>query len=155
MDLQRRHHLRVLVADGVTRHGAIDSIVTELGHEVIARDLEVGEVAAATAELIPDVALVCVGDSSARALALISGIVQEATCPVIAVLDASDPEFVNAAAQRGIFAFITLGDLQELQGALGHRPAPLRRVPEPRGCLRPASRDRTRQGDPHGASRAR
>ena len=118
MDLQRRHHLRVLVADGVTRHGTIDSIVTALGHEVIARDLDVGEVAAATAELIPDVALVCVGDSSARALALISGIVQEATCPVIAVLDAGDPDFVNEAAQRGIFAYITHGDLQELQGAL-------------------------------------
>jgi AmiR/NasT family two-component response regulator len=155
MDLQRRHHLRVLVADGVTRHGAIDSIVTELGHEVIARDLEVGEVAAATAELIPDVALVCVGDSSARALALISGIVQEATCPVIAVLDASDPEFVNAAAQRGIFAFITLGDLQELQGALD---IVLRRFAEFQsleGAFGRRAVIERAKGDPHGAPRAR
>jgi response regulator NasT len=119
MDLQRPHHLRVLVADGATgRDDAIVSIVTGLGHEVIARDLDVAEVAAATAELMPDVALVCVGDSSARALALISGIVQEAACPVIAVLDASDPQFVNEAAQRGIFAYITDGDPQELQSAL-------------------------------------
>jgi AmiR/NasT family two-component response regulator len=119
MDLQRPHQLRVLVADGETgSHGAIVSIVTGLGHEVIARDLEVTEVAAATAELMPEVALVCVGDSSARALALISGIVQEAACPVIAVLDASDPRFVNEAAQRGIFAYITDGDPQELQSAL-------------------------------------
>ena len=119
MDVQRPHHLRVLVADGETGgHGAILSIVTELGHEVIARDLKVAEVAAATAELMPDVALVCVGDSSGRALALISGIVQEAACPVIAVLDASDPQFVNEAAQRGIFAYITDGDPQDLQSAL-------------------------------------
>jgi AmiR/NasT family two-component response regulator len=102
MDLQRPHHLRVLIADGEAgSHGAIVSIVTELGHQVIARDLDVAGVAAATAELMPDVALVCVGDSSARALALISGIVQEAACPVIAVLDASDPQFINEAAQRG------------------------------------------------------
>jgi AmiR/NasT family two-component response regulator len=119
MDSQRRHHLRVLVANGETgSHAAIVSIVTELGHEVIVRDLEVDEVAAATAELMPEVALVCLGESSARALALISGIVQEATCPVIAVLDASDPRFVNEAAQRGIFAYITDGDPQELQSAL-------------------------------------
>jgi AmiR/NasT family two-component response regulator len=119
MDVQNPHHLRVLVADSESgRHGRILSIVTELGHEVIARDLEVAEVAAATAELIPDVALVCVGDSSTRALVLISEIVQEAACPVIAVLDASDPRFVNDAAQRGIFAYITDGDPQGLQSAL-------------------------------------
>jgi response regulator NasT len=119
MDVQRPHHLRVLVADSDTgSHGAILSIVTELGHEVIARYLDVAGVAAATAELMPDVALVCVGDSSARALALISGIVQEAACPVIAVLDASDPQFVNEAAQRGIFAYITGGDPEDLQSAL-------------------------------------
>jgi response regulator NasT len=119
MDLQRPHHLRVLIADGEAgSHGAIVSIVTELGHQVIARDLDVAGVAAATAELMPDVALVCVGDSSARALALISGIVQEAACPVIAVLDASDPQFINEAAQRGIFAYITDGDPRELQSAL-------------------------------------
>jgi AmiR/NasT family two-component response regulator len=119
MDSQRPHHLRVLVADGATgRHDAIVSIVTGLRHEVIASDLDVAGVAAATAELMPDVALVCVGDSSARALALISGIVQEAACPVIAMLDASDPQFVNEAAQRGIFAYITDSDPQELQSAL-------------------------------------
>lgn len=119
MDSERPHHLRVLIANGETgSHAAILSIVIELGHEVIARDLDVAEVAAATAELMPDVALVCVGESSARALALISGIVQEAACPVIAMLDASDPQFVNEAAQRGIFAYITDGDPQELQSAL-------------------------------------
>ena len=37
---------------------------------------------------------------------------------MIAVLDASDPEFVNEAARRGIFAYITDGDPQELQSAL-------------------------------------
>jgi response regulator NasT len=34
------------------------------------------------------------------------------------MLDASDPRFVNEAAQRGIFAYITDRDPQELQSAL-------------------------------------
>jgi pyruvate carboxylase len=51
---------------------------------VIARSLEVSEVAAATAEAMPDLALVGLGDSSEHALELISQIVQEAACPVIA-----------------------------------------------------------------------
>jgi hypothetical protein len=36
-----------------------------------------------------------------------------------------------------------------------YRPAPLRRVSEPRGRPRPARRDRARQRDPHGAPRDR
>ena len=84
-----------------------------MGHEVIARSLEVSQVAAATAETVPDVALVGLGESSQHALELISRIVQEAECPVIAILETSDPDFVNEAAKRGVFASITDGDPEE------------------------------------------
>ena len=67
---------------------------------------------------MPDVALVGLGESSEHALELISQIVQEAACPVIAILESQDPEFVNEAAKRGIFGYVTHSDPEELQGAV-------------------------------------
>jgi hypothetical protein len=37
---------------------------------------------------------------------------------VIAILESRDPEFVNEAAKRGIFAYVTDGDREELQSAV-------------------------------------
>jgi AmiR/NasT family two-component response regulator len=119
MGPERPEHLRVLIAN--ERRERLDTttrIVAALGHEVIARELEVTDVAAATAQTRPDVALVGLGDSSEHALELISRIVQEAACPVIALLDGKDPEFVNEAAKRGIFAYITDGDPEQLQSSI-------------------------------------
>ena len=93
-------------------------IVAGMGHEVVARELDVKDVAASTAELRPDVALVGLGESSEHALELISLIVQEAACPVIALLEGKDPEFVNEAAKRGIFAYVEDGDPDQLQSSL-------------------------------------
>ena len=60
-----------------------------------------------------------VGEASEHALALIGRIVREAACPVIAILDEQDREFIKEAAKRGIFAYITDGEeLQELQGSI-------------------------------------
>jgi hypothetical protein len=47
---------------------------------------------AVTAREQPDVALVVLGDSSEHALRLIEQIVQEAACPVIALVHAPDPD---------------------------------------------------------------
>jgi two-component system, response regulator / RNA-binding antiterminator len=111
--------LRVLIAnERKERLQTTTGLVAAMGHHVIARSLEVSEVAAATAEAMPDVALVGLGESSEHALGLISQIVQEATCPVIAILESNDAEFVNEAAKRGIFAYVTDGDPEELQGAV-------------------------------------
>ena len=89
-----------------------------LGHEVVARSLDVAQVAATTADLKPDVALVGLGQSPDHSLELISKIVQEAACPVIALLQSDDPNFINEAAQRGIFAYISHDEPHELQSAL-------------------------------------
>jgi response regulator NasT len=58
------------------------------------------------------------GLSGEHALEMISEIVREASCPVIALLEAGDPRWVNEAAKRGIFAYIVDGDPNEMQSAI-------------------------------------
>jgi AmiR/NasT family two-component response regulator len=119
MDSRAPEPLRVLIAnERKERLETTTRLVAAMGHEVIARSLEVSDVAAATAETMPDVALVGLGESSQHALELIARIVQEAACPVIAILETSDPAFVNEAAKRGVFAYITDGDPEDLQSAI-------------------------------------
>jgi AmiR/NasT family two-component response regulator len=85
---------------------------------VIAREIYVKEVGAVTARERPDVALVGLGSSSDHALELITEIVREASCPVIAILHAGDPGYVREAAKRGVFAYIVDGTPEELQSAI-------------------------------------
>lgn len=92
--------------------------VANLGHEVIAREIDIADVGALTARERPDVALVGLGKSSERPLALIDKIVKGAACPVILLIHAPDPPFVKEASKRGIFAYITDSDLDERQSAI-------------------------------------
>jgi AmiR/NasT family two-component response regulator len=119
MSSDRTDALRVLIAnERPDRLEATTRIVERLGHVVIARELQVSDVAAMTAHAMPDVALVAVGESSEDALGLISRIVQEAACPVIAVLEVEDPTFIREAAKRGVFAYLADGEAAELESAL-------------------------------------
>ena len=93
-------------------------VVASLGHEVIAREVEVNDVGVVTARERPDVALVGLGDSSDHALTLIEKIVQEAACPVILLIHAPDPGFVKEASKRGIFAYIEDGERRGLQNSM-------------------------------------
>jgi AmiR/NasT family two-component response regulator len=116
---ERTDHLRVLIAnERRDRLALVAPIVVSLGHEVIAREIEVKDVAAVTARERPDVALVGLGESSAHALDLIDKIVREAACPVIALLHAPDPEFVKEASKRGVFAQISDDDVDEWQSSI-------------------------------------
>jgi response regulator NasT len=112
-------NLRILVADG--RRQRLDEVartVEGLGHDVVAEG-SLADVAALTASLRPDAAIVIVGESSSHALDLIGRIVTEASCPVIAILDVEDQAFIREAARRGIFAYITEGrDGAALQSSL-------------------------------------
>jgi AmiR/NasT family two-component response regulator len=139
MSSSERKHLRVLIAnERKDRLALVAPIVVALGHEVIAREIEVEDVAPVTATERPDVALVGVGASSQHALDLIDRIVHEAACPVIVLLHARDPDFIEEASKRGVFAHINDADVedwqssidivlrrfaefQELQGAFGRR----------------------------------
>jgi len=112
-------NLRVLVADEAQeRLKRTASIVLELGHVVVARETDVSKVGEATRRERPDVALVELDQSQAHALELISKIVEESACPVIAMIDVEDPLFVREAAERGVFAYIADGELDELQSSL-------------------------------------
>ena len=111
--------LRILIAnERRDRLELLAQVVGALGHEVVAREVEVTEVGKVTAEEHPDVALVGLGLSSQHALELISEIVREAACPVIALLSAKDPDYVREAAKRGVFAYIVDTTPEELQGAI-------------------------------------
>lgn len=113
------HHLRVLIANQRSdRLELLAQVVTGLGHEVIAREIHVSDVAAVTARERPDVALVGLGESAEHALHQISEIVREAFCPVIALLDTYDGDWVNEAASRGVFAYIVDSRPEELQSAI-------------------------------------
>jgi AmiR/NasT family two-component response regulator len=112
-------HLRVLIAnERRERLELLAQVVAGLGHEVIAREIDVKEVGAVTARERPDVALVGLGLHSEHALELISEIVREASCPVIALLSAKDPSYVHEAAKRGVFAYIVDSGPDELQSAI-------------------------------------
>jgi AmiR/NasT family two-component response regulator len=112
-------HLRVLIAnERRDRLELLAQVVTGLGHEVIAREVDVTAVAAVTAREQPDVALVGLGLSSQHALELIEEIVHESSCPVIALLSAEDPAYVREAAKRGVFAYLVDTTPEELQSAI-------------------------------------
>jgi AmiR/NasT family two-component response regulator len=114
-----RRPLRILIAnERKDRLARIAEVVTRLGHEVISRELEVTDVAAATEREHPDLAFVGLGISGEHALDMISEIVREASCPVIALLEGDDPIWVNEAAKRGIFAYIVDGRAEEMQSAI-------------------------------------
>jgi response regulator NasT len=116
---EQRKPLRILIAnERKDRLERIATIVTGLGHEVISRELEVADVAAATEREHPDLAFVGLGISGEHALDMISEIVREASCPVIALLESDDPVWVNEAAKRGIFAYIVDGRAEEMQSTI-------------------------------------
>lgn len=131
------HCLHVLIVDERDdRLATFTGIVESLGHDV-ARGVDIEQVGPLSRSA--DVALVGLGLDGAHALGLISAIVQEAACPVIALLDVADPRYVNEAAKRGIFAYVVIGgepgelqnalditlrrfaEFQNLQGAFGRR----------------------------------
>ena len=119
MSYRETEHLRVLIAnERKDRLALVAPIVASLGHEVIAREIEVEDVGAVTARERPDVALVGLGASSQHALHLIEKIVQEAACPVIVLIHAPDPAFVKEASKRGIFAYITDAGAEEWQSSI-------------------------------------
>ena len=112
-------HLRVLIAnERKDRLALVAPIVMGLGHEVIAREIDVEDVGAVTSRERPDVALVGLGESSHHALNLIDKIVREASCPVIVLLHAPDPAFVKEASKRGVFAHISDTDVEDWQSSI-------------------------------------
>ena len=119
MSYRETEHLRVLIAnERKDQLALVAPMVANLGHEVIAREIDVADVGVVTARERPDVALVGLGKSSEHALALIDQVVREAACPVILLIHTPDPAFVKAASKRGIFAYITDAEVDDWQSAI-------------------------------------
>jgi AmiR/NasT family two-component response regulator len=111
--------LRVLVAD--EDYEALDSVaelLKGLGHEVCARAVGVREVSRQIDEDEPDVALVKLHDDDDHALELIDEITDEAQCPVLALMEVPEPDFISRAAERGIYAYVQPVTAETIQGAL-------------------------------------
>jgi response regulator NasT len=111
--------LKVFVAD--EDHPALDEVAAllgALGHEVIARAISPAEVSAELKGEEPDVALVKLHDDDEHALELIDEIVQEAACPVVALLEVAEPDFISRAAEKGIFGYVQPVTGDKLQGAI-------------------------------------
>lgn len=111
--------LKVLVAD--EDHEALDSVaelLNGLGHEVCARAIGVNEVSHQIDADEPDVALVKLHYDDEHALELIAEITDEATCPVIALMEVPETDFISRAAERGIYAYVQPVTAETVQGAL-------------------------------------
>jgi AmiR/NasT family two-component response regulator len=111
--------LRVLVAD--ENREALERLageLRELGHQVAAFAITVGQAGDKIAAEDPDAAMVKVHEDDRHALDLIREIAEYASGPVIVLLDSEDPEFVAAAAEQGIYAYVRPVAPETLQGAL-------------------------------------
>jgi response regulator NasT len=111
--------LRVLVAD--ESRAALEPVGTaleQLGHEVIALEVEPGETARATHQHSPDLAIVALHEDKEHALDLIREIVDEATCPVCLLAGNPSRDFLSAAARHGVFAHLDSTDATELAGGI-------------------------------------
>ena len=151
MSCRETEHLRVLIAnERKDRLALVAPIVMALGHEVIAREIEVADVGAVSAHERPDVTLVGLGESSEPALGLIDKIVQEAACPVIVLLRARDPDFAKEASKRGVFAQISDADVEDCQSSIDITLRPLRRIPRPRSAQPDVRGELAHQPDPGG-----
>jgi signal transduction histidine kinase len=94
-------------------------MVKSLGYDVVTSDADSADLGAVIAQERPDVALIGIGENSDRALQLIAAIVRGAFCPVIAVLETYDAEWLDDAAQRGVYAYIVDTRLEEFRSAIG------------------------------------
>lgn len=116
---QATEGLQVLAAN--EDHDALQrtvALLRELGHDVIGRAVNLGEIEAQINVEQPDLAVVLVHDNDEHALELIAEITEVADRPVIAIVDDPRPEFVRRAAERGIFAYAQSEDAEDLQGAI-------------------------------------
>jgi AmiR/NasT family two-component response regulator len=112
-------NLKVLLADedeGALRVTA--ALVRELGHEVAEMAIGVEQAAEVIARDDPDLSIVVVYKQDGFALDLIEEVTEFARGPVIAILEREDPEFVAAAADRGIYAYSRFGDAESVQSAI-------------------------------------
>jgi AmiR/NasT family two-component response regulator len=111
--------LRVLVADEDKRAlDGVTAILRSLGHEVVGRATSAAGASEAIAQEDPQVAMVKLHADDEHALDLIEELIEVGGCPVVALLDAEDPDFVARAAERGIIAYAQPVDAESVRSSL-------------------------------------
>ena len=111
--------LRILVADeDVEALDGAAAILKSLGHHVVARATSPDGAAAVISEDEPDVAMVKLHADDEHALELIEELIDVGGCPVVALLDREDPDFVARAAEHGIIAYAQPVDEQSVRSSL-------------------------------------
>lgn len=111
--------LRVALAD--EEHStlrALGALLETLGHEVTALAVTVEEASDRIAATDPQLAIVVLHRDDEHALDLIEELSEALEGPVIVLLARPDAGFLAAAAQRGIAAFASSEELDEIQGAI-------------------------------------
>jgi AmiR/NasT family two-component response regulator len=111
--------LRILLAD--EDPGALKVTagqLRELGHTPTEIAVSLREAAEAIARDDPDLTIVVLYGDDGYALDLIEEINAYSSGPVIALLDREDPDFVAAAADRGIFAYARQETTDSIQAAI-------------------------------------
>jgi two-component system, response regulator PdtaR len=111
--------LRVLLADqdpGALKVTAAQ--LRDLGHTPTEIAVSLREAAEAIARDEPDLTIVVIYGDDDFALDLIEEINSYSSGPVIALLDREDPDFVAAAADRGIFAYARQETTESIQSAI-------------------------------------
>jgi AmiR/NasT family two-component response regulator len=111
--------LRVLVADEDKRAlDGVAAVLRSLGHHVVARSTSPDETATAINEDDPDLAMVKLHSDDEHALELIEELIDVGGCPVVALLDKEDADFVARAAERGIIAYAQPVDEESIRSSL-------------------------------------
>lgn len=112
--------MRILVAnEGSEELNALARAAEALG-DVVAREVRVAEVARVAAEEDAELALVGLprGESAEHALAMIAELVHGGLCPVVAITDNDNADFVARAAEMGVYAHTTRLDASLLSSAV-------------------------------------
>jgi response regulator NasT len=119
MSANQQQVTRVLVVNECgDRVDAIVSGVAALGHAPVVGEARPGEVADLIAREHPEVILTGLAGDLAQALALLSELVAQAPCPVIALLASDDRAVIRDVARRGVFACVAHHDAADLEGAI-------------------------------------
>ena len=108
----------LIVDERPDRVARVTAVLAGLGHQVVARDVRADDVAELISVARPDLALVGLAGDPEHTLEVIGAIVRESLCPVILVLDERDPELVQEAALRGVFAHLNAVDIEDLRGSI-------------------------------------
>ncbi len=111
--------LRILAAD--EDEAALQrtaDVLEGLGHQVTSFAVDVTAAAERVAAEDPDLSVVVVHRDDEHALDLIEELIEGGGCPVVALLDREDPDFVARAAERGIIAYAQPVDEESVRSSL-------------------------------------